>query len=137
VTTSTASRPAPWAHILSRVGLVIAGIMSTFNVINGVGSLIDPTFGQIDPTVTPQPVAISIALIAFGGVTLAAMIPAWRGHRGALWTVIGTRLAEAWSALMLPFLPGAPDGILFFAIGLVFAGTVVAGLIALALRRAA
>lgn len=137
MTISTASRPSPWAYILSRVGLVIAAIMSTFNVINGVGSLIDPTFGQLDPTVTPQPVAISIALIVFGGLTLAALIPAWRGHRGALWTVIGTRLAEAWSALVLPFLPGAPDGILVFAIGLVIAGTVVAGLVALGLRRAA
>lgn len=137
VATSTVARSAPWAHILSRVGLVIAGIMSTFNVINGTGSLIDPTFGQVDPTLTPQPVAISIALVVFGGLTLAALIPAWRGHRGALWTVVVTRLGEAWSALALPFLPGAPDGILVFAVALVVAGTLVAGLVALGLRRAA
>jgi hypothetical protein len=111
--------------------------MSTFNVINGVGSLIDPRFGQVDPGVAPQPVWLSIALIVFGVVTLAAVVPAWRGHRGALWTVVVARLAEAWSALLLPFLPGAPEGILIFAILLVIAGTGVAGLVALGLRRAA
>jgi hypothetical protein len=111
--------------------------MSTFNVMNGVGTLIDPTFGQLDPALAPQPVAISVALILFGGITLAAIVPAWRGHRGALWTVVLTRLGEAWSALILPFLPDAPDGILVFAILLVIVGTMVAGLVALGLRRAA
>ena len=135
--TSTINQPAPWARIASRVGLAIAAIMSTFNVMNGVGTLIDPTFGQLDPTLAPQPVAISVALILFGGITLAAVVPAWRGHRGALWTVVLTRLGEAWSALILPFLPDAPDGILFFAILLVIVGTMVAGLVALGLRRTA
>jgi hypothetical protein len=111
--------------------------MSTFNVMNGVGSLVDPSFGQVDPTLAPQPVAISVLLILFGGITLAAIVPAWRGHRGALWTVVVTRLGEAWSALILPFLPGAPDGILFFATLLVVVGTIVAGLVALGLRRTA
>lgn len=137
MTTSTINQPASWARIASRVGLVIAAIMSTFNVMNGVGTLIDPTFGQLDPSVAPQPVAISVALILFGGITLAAIVPAWRGHRGALWTVVLTRLGEAWSALILPFLPDAPDGILVFAILLVIVGTMVAGLVALGLRRAA
>jgi hypothetical protein len=137
VTTSIVMQPAPWARTASRVGLAIAAIMSTFNVINGVGSLIDPTFGQVDPSMEPQPVFMSVALIVFGGVTLAALVPAWRGHRGALWTVVIARLAEAWSALLLPFLPGAPDGILVFAILLVIVGTLVAGLVALGLRRAA
>jgi hypothetical protein len=137
VTNSTVVQPAARARIASRVGLAIAAIMSTFNVINGVGSLIDPTFGQVDPTMAPQPVFLSIALILFGGVTLAAVVPAWRGHRGGLWTVVIARLAEAWSALILPFLPGAPDGILVFAILLVMVGTLVAGLVALGLRRAA
>lgn len=137
MTTSTLAQPAPWARVASRVGLAIAAIMSTFNVINGVGSLIDPRFGQVDPGVAPQPVWLSIALIVFGVVTLAAVVPAWRGHRGALWTVVVARLAEAWSALLLPFLPGAPEGILIFAILLVIAGTGVAGLVALGLRRAA
>ena len=125
------------AGAASLMGLVLAAILSTFNVINGVGSLIDPRFGQADPSLAPQPVVISIALVVFGGLTLAAIVPAWRGHRGALWTVVVTRLAEGWSALLLPFLPGAPDGILAFAILLVIGGTLVAGLVALGLRRAA
>jgi hypothetical protein len=131
------TQPASWARIASRVGLAIAAIMSIFNVVNGAGSLIDPTFGQMDPTLSPQPVGISVALLAFGGVTLAALLPAWRGHRGALWTIVIARLGEAWSALVLPFLPDAPDGILIFAILLVIVGTMVAGLVALGLRRGA
>ncbi len=59
----------------------------------------------------------------------------WRGIRTALWVVVVTRLVEAWSALMLPFLPGAPSGMWPFIVALIVVGTVVAGLVGLALRR--
>ncbi len=52
-----------------------------------------------------------------------------------MWTVVVTRLVEAWSALMLPFLPGAPSGMWPFVIGLIVVGTLVAGLVGMALRR--
>lgn len=78
---------------------------------------------------------MSLLLLAFGLSTLAAVIPAWRGHRRALWVVIATRILESWSALMLPFLPGAPEGMWGFVAALIVVGTVVAALVAQGLRR--
>ena len=41
--------------VILRIGLAIAGVMAAFNTVNGLGSLIDPSFGQTDPTLAPQP----------------------------------------------------------------------------------
>lgn len=122
------------SRVLLRIGLVIAGIMSVFNVTNGVGTLIDPTFGQTDPTMAPQPVWMSASLVLFGVVTLVAIGPAWKGVRWALVTVVASRLLEAWSAIVLPFLPDAPDGIGTFVVVLIAVGTVVASMVAQSLR---
>jgi hypothetical protein len=121
-------------RIWSRVGLALAGIMAIFNVSNGVTSIINPMAG-LDPGDSPQPMWMSVALIAFGLATLAPLVSAWRGNRTALWLVIVTRLLEAWSAIILPFLPGAPDGLWPFVIVLIIVGTGVSGLVALGLRR--
>ena len=134
-TTVAPSVPRSRRRILSSIGLTVAAVMSVFNTINGAGSLIDPTFGQTDPTLAAQPVWMSLLLLAFGLSTLAAAIPAWRGHRGALWVVIATRILESWSALMLRFLPGAPEGMWGFVVALIVVGTVVAALVAQGLRR--
>jgi hypothetical protein len=107
--------------------------MSVFNLINGITSLIDPTAGLAEG-VAPQPVWISVLLIGFGAVTLIALVPAWRGHRASIWVVVISRLLEAWSAIILPFIPGAPQGMWPFVIALIVGGTVVAGLVALRLR---
>lgn len=123
------------SRTLCRVGLVLAAVMSVFNVINGAGSLVDPTFGQTDPSLAPQPVWISVTLLAFGLATLVAVPLAWRGSRSALWVVVVTRLLEAWSAIVLPFLPGAPAGMWGVVALLMALGTVVAALVALGLRR--
>lgn len=128
-------QPSNRWRVASRVGLVLASIMAVFNTINGIGSLIDPSFGQVDPTVAAQPAWMSIALIVFGTVTLAAIVPAWRTNRTAIWVVVVSRLAEAWSAIVLPFLPGAPDGIAVFAVILIVVGTAISGLVALGLRQ--
>ena len=124
-------------RIWFRVGLVLAGVMSVFNSINGAGSLIDPTFAQTDPTMAPQPMWMSGMLLAFGLATLAAVVPAWRGVRSAILVVVASRLLEAWSAVALPFLPDAPDGILAFALVLVAVGTAVSLMVAQGLRTTA
>ena len=93
--------------------------MALANVSNGAMSLVDPTAGQLDPTIAPQPVWISLTLLALGLGTLVAVVPAWRGIRTALWVVVVTRLVEAWSALMLPSLPGAPSGMWPFIVALI------------------
>lgn len=134
-TTVLAAPPGSRSGTWSRVGLVLAATMSMFNIVNGAGSLIDPSFGQLDPDTPAQPVWMSLLLLGFGLATLVAVVPAWRGSRRALWVVIVTRLLEAWSALILPFLPGAPEGLWVAVVGLIVLGTTVAGLVALGLRR--
>ncbi len=120
-----------------RIGLVLAGVMAVFNTVNGVGTLVDPTFGQTDATVEPQPEWMSFALAAFGVVTLASLVPAWRRVRWAILAVVGSRLAEAWSAVVLPFLPDAPAGIATFVVVLVIVGTAVSAMVAQGLRPTA
>ena len=122
------------SRVVFRIGLAAAGVMAVFNTINGIGTLIDPTFGQIDPTIPTQPVWMSVMLAAFGLTTLAAVFPAWRGSRWAIVIVVASRLLEAWSAVFLPFLPDAPDGILFFVVLLIVVGTGVAFMVAQPLR---
>ncbi len=121
-------------RILSAVGLVLAGVMSVFNLINGITSLIDPMAG-LDEGVAPQPVWISVLQNGFRAVTQNSSVPAWRGHRASIWVVVISRLLEAWSAIILPLIPGAPEGMWPFVTALIIAGTVVAGLVALRLRR--
>lgn len=134
-TAPVAVRPVGRVGRAARVGLVLASLMALANVSNGAMSLVDPTAGQLDPTIAPQPVWISLTLLVLGLATLVAVVPAWRGNRTALWVVVVTRLVEAWSALMLPFLPGAPSGLWPFIVALIVVGTMVAGLVGLALRR--
>ena len=134
-TAPAAVRPVSRVGRAPRVGLVLAALMALANVSNGAMSLVDPTAGQLDPTIAPQPVWISLTLLALGLGTLVAVVPAWRGNRTSLWVVVVTRLVEAWSALMLPFLPGAPSGMWPFIVALIVVGTMVAGLVGLALRR--
>lgn len=124
-------------RLVFRIGLAVAGVMGLFNAMNGIGTLIDPTFGQVDPTTAPQPVWMSVMLAAFGLATLAALIPAWKGARWAIVAVVGSRLLEAWSAIVLPFLPDAPEGIALFVVVLIVVGTGVSLMVAQPLRRTA
>lgn len=135
---SPSAPPIPRSRrVWFRVGLVAAGLMGLFNLVNGMGSLADPTFGQGDPSLAPQPSWISVGLVLFGALTLSALIPAWRWVRWAILVVVSSRLAEAWSAVVLPFLPDAPSGIALFAFGLVAVGTAVSFMVAQGLRTGA
>lgn len=127
----TLNRPS---RVVFRIGLAIAAVMATFNVTNGIGSLIDPSFGQTDPTLAPQPVWMSVGLILFGVATLAGIVPAWKGSRWAIVVVVGSRFLEAWSAIALPFLPDAPEDIGVFVALLITVGTGVSVMVAQALR---
>lgn len=122
------------SRVVFRIGLAVAGVMAVFNTMNGVGTLIDPTFGQTDPTIAAQPVWMSVMLVAFGLTTLAALVPAWKGMRWAIVVVVASRLLEAWSAIVLPFLPDAPEGIAFFVVLLIALGTGVSLMVAQPLR---
>lgn len=122
------------SRLVFRIGLAAAGVMAMFNAMNGIGTLIDPTFGQTDPTIAAQPVWMSVMLVAFGLTTLAVMVPAWKGLRWAIVVVVASRFLEAWSAVVLPFLPDAPEGIGFFVVLLIVFGTGVALMVAQPLR---
>ncbi len=134
--TSRTVAPPRWVAATVKTGLVLAAVMALFNCINGLGSAIDPRFGQVDPALPPQPLWVSLMLLGFGLVTLAAVVPAWRGLRRATWVVVLSRLGEAWSSFLLLLVPGLParDVWLLIAV-LVPLGTLVAGMVALSLRR--
>lgn len=106
-------------------------------MMNGVGTLIDPSFGQTDPSLAPQPVWISVGLASFGAITLGSLVPAWKWMRWAIVAVVVSRLLEAWSAVVLPFLPDAPDGIVVFVVVLIVVGTAVSLMVAQGLRAGA
>ncbi len=115
---------------------MIAAVMSVFNCVNGLGSAIDPRFGQVDRSLPPQPLWVSLMLLGFGLVTLAAVVPAWRGGRQATWVVVLSRLGEAWSSFLLLLVPGLPTRDVWLLIMvLVPLGTAVAAMVALPLRR--
>ena len=82
---------------LLTTGLVLAGLL-------GLADLATPlvTDGEHPPMV--------VALIgaALGLATLAAIVPAWRGGRGAAWTVVATRLVSAVTALPAFIVPDVP-----------------------------
>lgn len=69
------SRLAGRSRLASQIGLVLAGVMGAANLSNGAMSLVDPRAGQLDPTVAPQPVWISVTLLVLGLV---------HGHRNLL-----------------------------------------------------
>ena len=80
---------------------------------------------------------MSSGLILFGVTTLAAIVPAWKGLRWAIVLVVVSRFLEAWSAVALPFLPDASEGIGLFVVLLIMVGTGVAAMVAQTLRVSA
>ncbi|WP_454227207.1 hypothetical protein [Propioniciclava flava] len=78
-TAPAAVRPVRRVGRASRIGLVLASLMALANVSNGAMSLVDPTAGQLDPTIAPQPVWISLTLLALGLGTLVAVVPCGAG----------------------------------------------------------
>ena len=107
-------------------GLVIAGLL-------GLGDLVTPL--TTDGETPPMEVALICAVL--GLITVAALVPAWRGSRAAVTTIIVTRLLSAMTALPAFFVDDVP-GIAMAAAG---AGIVIAvaavALLATRLRRPA
>lgn len=109
---------------LLTAGLVLAGLL-------GLADLATPlvTDGE------HPPVVIALLGAALGLATLIALVPAWRGGRGAAWVVVGTRLVSAVTALPAFVVPDVPAPAVLAA-GTGVAVTLLAcGLIAAALTR--
>ena len=76
----------------TRVGLVLAALLA-------VGDVVSAFFPTPDGVVGP-PLPIVVLGGLLGIATLAAVVAAWRsGRRAALWTVAGTRVLSALTAL--------------------------------------
>jgi hypothetical protein len=80
------------------------------------------------------PIVIALLAAALGLATLVALVPAWRGGRGAGWVVLATRLVSAVTALPAFVVPGVPaPAVLAAGVGvavtLLAAGLIVAALV--------
>ena len=105
-------------------GLVIAGLL-------GLGDLVTllATDGE-----TP-PMAVALICAALGLLSVAALVPAWRGSRAAVTTIIVTRLLSAMAALPAFFVDDVP-GVAMAAAGTGIVITLAAvALLATRLRR--
>ncbi|WP_433730289.1 hypothetical protein ACQP2Y_19680 [Actinoplanes sp. CA-051413] len=107
-------------------GLVIAGLL-------GLGDIITLLVGNGE---TP-PVEVAAIGAALGLITVAALVPAWRGSRGGVIAIVVSRLLSAVTALPAFFVDDVPGGaVAAAAVGLVITLVAVA-LVAARLRRPA
>jgi hypothetical protein len=107
---------------LLTTGLVLAGLL-------GLADLATPLVSDG----AHPPMVVAFLGAALGLATLVALVPAWRGGRGAAWTVVGTRLVSAVTALPAFVVPDVPaEAVLAAGVGvavtLLACGLVVASL---------
>jgi hypothetical protein len=79
-------------------GLIICVLLGLLDLIGLVGLGMDPG----------PPVGIVLGGAALGVVTLGAVMPAWRGSRGGLLTIIGSRAISALLSVPVFFVDEAP-----------------------------
>jgi hypothetical protein len=104
-------------------GLVLAGVLAAADLAT--------------PLVTDgehPPIVIALLAAALGLATLVALVPAWRGSRGAGWVVVATRLVSAVTALPAFVVPEVPAAAVLaagagVAVTLLAAGRIVAALV--------
>jgi hypothetical protein len=107
-------------------GLVIAGLL-------GLGDIITLLVGNGE---TP-PVEVAAIGAALGLITVAALVPAWRGSRGGVIAIVVSRLLSAVTALPAFFVDDVPGAaVAAAAVGIVITLVAVA-LVAARLRRPA
>ncbi|MBL7256413.1 hypothetical protein [Paractinoplanes lichenicola] len=78
-------------------GLVICALLALLDL---VGSL---PMGDVQP-----PVGVIVVGLVLGLITLAALVPAWRGNRRALQVVVGSRVLSALLGIGAYFDDAAP-----------------------------
>jgi hypothetical protein len=107
-------------------GLVIAGLL-------GLGDIITLLAGNGE---TP-PVEVAAIGAVLGLITVAAVVPAWRGSRGAVVAIVVSRLLSAVTALPAFFVDDVPGAaVAAAAVGIVITLGAVA-MLATRLRRPA
>jgi hypothetical protein len=78
----------------NKTGLVLAGLLGLLDII-GLFSINTP----FPEGMTTPPDWLVIVVAILGLVTLAAIVPAWRGNHGAVLVVVVTRILSAISAV--------------------------------------
>jgi drug/metabolite transporter (DMT)-like permease len=79
----------------NKTGLVLAGLLGLLDVINLFS--INTPFPEGMTTTPPDWLFVLVAIL--GLVTLAAIVPAWRGNHRAVLVVVATRILSAISAV--------------------------------------
>src|SRR5689334_10147246 len=79
-------------------GLIICALLGLLDLIGLAGLGMDPG----------PPVGIVLGGAALGVVTLGAVVPAWRGSRGGLFTIIASRAISALLSVPVFFVDEAP-----------------------------
>jgi hypothetical protein len=107
----------------ARAGLVVAGLLGL-----GDAVLVLTTDGE------HPPMAVALLGTVLGLVTLAALVPAWRGSRAAVGAVVVTRAVSALAAVPA-FFAGAPTPIVAVAAAGIALTLVAVGLLVPTLVR--
>lgn len=130
--TATASAPSisRGRLIAARIGLVLSGLMSVPNVINGGLQLLGNRESSDGQTI---PLWVGASLFVAGVITLIGLIPAWRGSNTATWAVALSRVSELTAlTVFLDWFPAADDEKPFYvviaAVGLALGLLVLCGL---------
>jgi len=107
-----------------RIGLVVLAVLSVFD-------LLGPLFTDGDH----PPMSVALAGAAVGLVSLALILPAWRGSRPALWSLVALRVLSALTAVPAFVVSGVPAAAVAAALALVV--LTVAGVVLVVVRRPA
>jgi hypothetical protein len=105
---------------VARPTLLTGTTIATFAVLGLIDVALVGAIGSADP----PPLAVSLGVAALGLITLAALVPAYRGSRSALGTVVVVRVISALLAVPAFFL-SAPAWVMVVE-GFVIVATITA-----------
>lgn len=121
--TSEITAGAPALNVKNKIGLVLAGLLGTFDVLSLLTP--GPAPGEEGP-----PVEVLVATTVLGVITLIAVVWTWRtGSRVAARIVAGTRILSAITALPAFFVEGVPPAFVALAAVGVLLTVVAVGLV--------
>jgi hypothetical protein len=83
--------------MLRRIGLVVLAALSVLDML-----------GPLFTDGSHPPMSIALVGAAIGLVSLALVLPAWRGSRRAAWLLVGLRTLSALTAVPAFFAPDVP-----------------------------
>ncbi len=107
-----------------RTGLVVLAALSVFDLL-----------GPLLTDGSHPPMSVALVGAALGLVSLALIVPAWRGSRRAVWSLVGLRLFSALSAVPAFFVSDVPAPVIALTAGLIAVTVLGAVLVVAGTRR--